>query len=105
MIGMRIFSKSTWQAACEEYPAAASALKAWYAEALKANWRTPQDVKEQYSVTASIVSNNRVVFNIVGNEYRLITGINYQYGAVYIKFFGTHREYDKVDATTVEQRK
>lgn len=104
MIGMNIVSKQTFLHFCEEYPAAAEFLRAWYQEAEKAAWTCPQDVKDRYA-HASIIQNNRVVFNIKGNDYRLIAGINYSFQAVYIKFFGTHAEYDKVDAATVEQRR
>jgi mRNA interferase HigB len=104
MIGMNIVSKQTFLHFCEEYPAAAEFLRAWYQEAEKAAWTSPQDVKDRYA-HASIIQNNRVVFNIKGNDYRLITGINYRFQALYIKFFDTHAEYDKVDAATVELRK
>ncbi len=77
------------------------ALKAWYAEATRASWTSPQDVKNQYR-NASIVGNNRVVFNIKGNDYRLIVAVAYDFGALYIKFIGTHKQYDAVDAATVE---
>lgn len=78
------------------------ALKAWFAEARLAKWTCPQDVKNQYA-NASIIGNNRVVFNIKGNDYRLIVGIAYKIEVVYVKFIGTHAEYDKVDAATVDQ--
>jgi mRNA interferase HigB len=77
-------------------------LKAWFAEAKVAQWATPQDVKKQYA-NASIIANNRVVFNIKGNDYRLIVAIAYRMKYVYVKFMGTHAEYDKVDAATVDQ--
>lgn len=77
-------------------------LKAWYDEAKHANsnWRAPQDIKALYR-SASFVGNNRVVFNIHGNKYRLIIAINYRFSMVYVRFIGTHAEYDKVDATIV----
>lgn len=77
------------------------ALLAWYAEASKANWKTPQNIKDQYA-SASFVGRNRVVFNIKGNDFRLIVAVAYQIGVVYVKFIGTHAQYDKVDAATVE---
>lgn len=76
-------------------------LKAWFAEASRASWSSPQDIKDQYR-NASFVGGNRVVFNIKGNDYRLVVAVAYDYGAVYVKFIGTHAQYDKVDATTVE---
>lgn len=76
------------------------ALKAWYQEVLKANWENPNDVKAKY-LSASIVANNRVVFNICGNKYRLVAKINYVNQWVFIRFIGTHKEYDKIDVTTI----
>ena len=83
---------------------AQGALKAWFAEAKLAQWTSPQDVKNQYA-NASIIANNRVVFNIKGNDYRLIVAIAYRMQYVYVKFIGTHAEYDKVDASAVDQFK
>ncbi|HEY4068431.1 MAG TPA: type II toxin-antitoxin system HigB family toxin [Burkholderiaceae bacterium] len=83
------------------YQAAEQPLKAWCAEATRAHWRSPQDIKNQYG-SASIIGNNRVVFNIKGNSYRLIAAVAREYGAVYIKFIGTHKQYDAVDAATVD---
>lgn len=77
-------------------------LKAWYAEASKAVWRTPQDIKRFYP-SASFLSGNRVDFNIGGNKYRLVAAVAYQFGAVYIKFVGTHADYDKINAANVDQ--
>jgi mRNA interferase HigB len=85
----------------EKHPDAEQALKSWYDEAAKAQWKTPQDIKHRYA-TASFVGSNRVVFNIKGNDHRLIVAVAYRLGAVYIKFVGTHRQYDQVDAATVE---
>lgn len=67
---------------------------------VKASWQTPNDIKEQYR-SASIVGNNRVVFNIHGNKYRLVVKINYFAQVVYIRFIGTHKEYDKIDVTLI----
>ncbi|MCT4560678.1 MAG: type II toxin-antitoxin system HigB family toxin [Crocinitomicaceae bacterium] len=75
-------------------------LKAWYHEAKQANWSNPNDIKSQYR-SASIVGNNRVVFNICGNKYRLIVQINYQNQWVFIRFVGTHKEYDQIDAANI----
>jgi len=77
-------------------------LKTWYAEACRAAWKSPAEVKAQYG-NASIVGNNRVVFNIAGNKYRLIVAFAYRTQIAYIKFVGTHAEYDKVDAASVDQ--
>lgn len=75
-------------------------LKAWHQEVKQAEWQNPNEVKQQYK-NASIVGDNRVVFNICGNKYRLIVKINYAAQWVFIRFVGTHKEYDKIDATTI----
>lgn len=75
-------------------------LKAWYQEAKKSRWRSPNDIKNKYK-SASIVANNRVVFNICGNKYRLVVKVNYEAQWVFIRFVGTHKEYDKIDVTTI----
>ena len=75
-------------------------LKAWYAEARNAAWRTPADIKTQYG-SASIVGDNRVVFNIAGNKYRLVVQFHYNAGIGYVRFVGTHKEYDQIDVETV----
>jgi mRNA interferase HigB len=75
-------------------------LKAWYQEAEDADWKGPGDIKRNYP-SASILEDNRVVFNIKGNRYRLIVRINYHYGMVWIRFIGTHSQYDKIDASKI----
>ncbi len=76
-------------------------LDAWYAEVSKAQWKSSADLKKQFR-SASIVSAERVVFNIKGNEYRLITAINYHYQIIFIKWLGTHEEYDKIQVKDVQ---
>jgi len=75
-------------------------LKSWYAIAQSANWTSPQDVKRQFG-NASIVKDNRVVFNIAGNKYRLIVKFNYEYRIGYIRFLGTHKQYDAIDVEII----
>ena len=99
---MRVIAKRSLQKFWER-PGCADArgpLHSWYGEAIKATWRSPQDIKDQYA-SASICGNNRVVFNIRGNQYRLVVAINYAYGIVYIRFIGSHQDYDRIDAATV----
>lgn len=98
---MRIIAKKHLIAYWEKYPDAEQPLKAWYDEALKAQWKAPQDIKNHYA-SASFLANNRVVFNIKGNDHRLIVAVAYRLGAIYIKFVGTHKQYDRIDAATVE---
>lgn len=85
----------------ERHPDSEQPLKAWYDEARHAAWKTPQDIRNHYA-SASFVAHNRVVFNIKGNEYRLIVAVAYRFQAIYIKFIGTHAEYDRIDAAIVE---
>jgi len=75
-------------------------LRAWHAKTKRAKWTSTSDVKNDYR-NASFVADNRVIFNIKGNRYRLVVAINYQYQIVYIRFIGTHDEYNSIDATTV----
>ena len=75
-------------------------LQAWYKLMRSATWKTPNDVKRQFG-SASIIGGNRVVFNIAGNKYRLIVRIHYNTGIVYVRFIGTHREYDAINAEEV----
>ncbi|WP_036180487.1 type II toxin-antitoxin system HigB family toxin [Marinomonas sp. MED121] len=82
------------------YQDAEQPLKSWYDEVKKAHWKTPQDIKALYR-NASLVGNKRVVFNIHGNKYRLIVAVNYDFSMVYIRFVGTHAQYDKIDAATI----
>lgn len=98
---MRIIAISHLKAFWEQYPDAEQPLLAWIDEARQAEWQSPADIKERYR-TASILKNRRVVFNIKGNDYRLIVAIAYKLQIVYVKFVGTHKEYDAVDAETVE---
>jgi mRNA interferase HigB len=75
-------------------------LKAWYQEVKTAEWKNPNDVKIHYR-SASIVGKNRIVFNICGNKYRLVIKVNYETQWVFIRFVGTHKEYDKIDVTKI----
>lgn len=83
------------------FPESEQHLKAWVDEARQANWNQPADIKEKYR-SASILKNRRAVFNIKGNDYRLIVAIAYRFGAVYIKFIGTHQQYNAINAETIE---
>ena len=73
---------------------------AWYRQVLRADWASPADVKREIR-TASILKDGRVVFNVAGNKYRIIVWINYSYRVVYVRFIGTHAQYDRIDAQTV----
>lgn len=100
---MRIIALSTLKAFWDKDPAHQKAKQpclAWYQAALKADWASPSDVKADFR-SASILKDGRVVFNIKGNDYRLVVWINYDYRIVYIRFLGTHAQYDQIDAQTI----
>ncbi len=97
---MRIISRKSLKEFWEQHPDGREALQAWYADVKRACWRTPADIKNFYR-NASIIADNRVVFNIKGNKYRVVVAIQYEHQIVYIRFIGSHQEYDKIDATTI----
>ena len=97
---MRIISRKMISVYWEGEPQSEDALKSWYAEAKSATWLSPVDVKEKYG-KASILKDGRVVFDISANNYRLVTWINYEFHTIYIRFIGTHKQYDEIDAQTI----
>jgi mRNA interferase HigB len=97
---MRIISRRRLVEFWQLHPEAEQSLRAWYADAKKANWKTPTEIKLTYR-SASVIPGNRVVFNIKGNSYRLVVIVEYHQGKVFIRFVGTHAEYDRIDATTI----
>jgi mRNA interferase HigB len=97
---VRVIAKRTLREFWEKHADSEQQLKAWYNEAEQANWKTPYEIKKEYP-SASIVEGNRMIFNIKGNHYRLFVRINYKYGLVWIRFIGTHAEYDKGDVTKI----
>lgn len=100
---MRVITKLKLSAFWAVHPAAERALRTWLEVAGQAHWKQLQDVK-RWHANASFLAGNRIVFNIHGNAYRLVVAMAYRYGAVVIKFIGTHAQYDAVDATTVEPK-
>jgi mRNA interferase HigB len=107
---MRIIARSTLrgfvdsQAGHKDQSALSAALDAWFHEVRRARWKSTADVKRLYA-TASIVSADRVVFNIKGNSYRLVVAVDFEKGIVWIKWIGTHRNYDRIDVRQVEHEK
>ena len=97
---MRVIAKKILREFWEKHNDCEQQLKAWFQEASKAEWTTPNEIKSDYP-SASIVGNDRIVFNIKGNTYRLIVKINFDYQMVWVRFIGTHAEYDKVNAKTI----
>ena len=97
---MRIIALSTLRLFWKKHPDAEMPLRNWYAEASRANWRTPADIKAAYR-NASFTANNRVVFNVKGNDYRLMVAVHYDRGQMYVRFVGAHRQYDMINAETI----
>jgi mRNA interferase HigB len=98
-----IITRKTLLAYCKKYPKAANALLEWYHELVEQDFQNFQELKIKYG-NSSIVGDNRVVFNISGNSYRLVVRIVFTYKVVQIKWFGTHSEYDKIDVTKIEYK-
>ncbi len=97
---MRIIALSTLRAFWDKHPDSETPLRAWYALASRANWKTPAEIKEAYR-NASFTANNRVVFNVKGNDYRLVVSVRYDHGLMYIRFIGSHRQYDRITVETI----
>ncbi|TFF38949.1 type II toxin-antitoxin system HigB family toxin [Mucilaginibacter psychrotolerans] len=97
---MRVISKKILRDFWEKHADCEQQLKAWYQEAEESNWRSPNDIKKEFP-SASILSDNRIVFNIKGNSYRLIVKITFEGQMAWIRFIGTHAEYDKINAKTI----
>lgn len=98
---MRIIKKKALKRQFQKYPDVEGPLKAWMADVRAADWEKSQDILDRYP-NARPIADNRVIFNLKGNQYRLVVHIHYPSRVVYIKFFGTHAEYDEIDAVTVE---
>jgi mRNA interferase HigB len=99
-VGVRIFSRPTLRDFWTKHPDAAGPLQAWFNEVEDALWNGPQDIRNRFG-SADLLEGNRIVFNIGGNKFRLIVHVAYAFHAVYIRFVGTHAEYDKIDADSV----
>jgi mRNA interferase HigB len=99
-LSMRVISRKALKMFWSKHPQVEEPLKAWFAEAENALWNKQQDIKNHYR-SADFLKDNRVIFNISGNKYRLIVQVNYSFKIVYIRFIGTHQEYDKIDPEKV----
>ena len=95
-----MFSKSTLREYWEIYPETEQYLKTWFDTAMNSEWKAPNDVKQTFA-NASILKDNRIVFNIKGNSHRLIAKFNFQKQWIFIRFIGTHKAYDAIDANTI----
>ncbi len=97
---MRVIAKRTLREFWSKHPDAEGSLKAWFAETENASWQGPADIKAYYR-SASLLGDNRAVFNICGNKYRLVVKVNYQAAIVLVRFIGTHKEYDGINAGVI----
>lgn len=97
---MRVVAKKILRDFWEKHEDCEQQLKSWFREAQKAEWKSPNDIKAEYP-GSKILIDNRAIFKIKGNNYRLIVKINYEYEMVWIRFIGTHSEYDKINAETI----
>ena len=97
---MRLIALATLKAFWKPHPEAEQPLLSWHEQVKHSNWQSPTEVKADFG-SASILRDGRVVFNIAGNKYRLVAWINYPYRVVYIRFVGTHRQYDQIDAQSI----
>jgi mRNA interferase HigB len=98
---MQVIARRTLREFWELHADSETALTNWYGAASKARWETPQDVKDQFGNSVDFVGDSRIAFDIGGNKYRLIVHVAYPFGRVLVKFIGTHRQYDQIDAETV----
>jgi len=97
---MRIIALGALREFWNRHPDAQVPLRSWYAAASRADWRSPADVKSAYR-NASFIANNRIIFNVKGNDYRLVVAVHYNRRLMFIRFVGTHHEYDRIDAGTI----
>jgi len=97
---LRIIAKKTLREFWNKHPDCEEQLKSWYQETENSEWLSPNDIKKDYP-SASILGDNRIVFNIKGNHYRIIIKINYDYQMIWIRFVGTHSEYDRINANKI----
>lgn len=98
---MRVIALKTLRDFWDTHPDAREPIQTWLEEVTAAQWRQPADIKAQFA-SASILKGRRVVFNIKGNDVRLVASVAYRFGALYVKFIGTHAQYDRIDADSVE---
>lgn len=102
---MQVIARRTLKEFWERHPQAERPIRAWHAVASKARWKGPGDVKRQFGTTVDFVGDNRLIFDLGGNKYRLIVHVSYAFGRVLVKFVGTHADYDRIDPESVKWRK
>ena len=101
---MQVIARRTLRQFAERHPRAEGPIRVWFAAVSRANWLGPADVKRQFGATVDFVGDNRAIFDLGGNKYRLVVHIAYRYRRVLVKFIGTHAEYDRIDPETVSWR-
>jgi mRNA interferase HigB len=101
---MQVIARRTLKEFWERHPQAERPIRAWFAVVAKARWKGPADVKRQFGASVDFVGDNRVIFDLGGNKYRLIVHVSYTFGRVLVKFVGTHAEYDRIDPEIVTWR-
>jgi mRNA interferase HigB len=102
---MQVIARRTLRTFWERHPQAERPIRAWFAVVAKACWKGPGDVKRQFGTTVDFVGDNRVIFDLGGNKYRLIVHVSYAFGRLLVKFVGTHADYDRIDPETVTWRR
>src|SRR6266700_264419 len=102
---MQVIARRTLREFWARHPRAEGPLRAWFATAAKARWANPAEIKRQFGATVDFVGDNRVIFDLGGNKYRLIVHVSFEFGRVLVKFIGTHAAYDSINPETVSQRR
>jgi mRNA interferase HigB len=102
---MPVIARRTLKEFWERHPHAEGPSRAWFVLVSKGRWRGPDDIKRQFGTTVDFVGDNRVIFDLGGNKYRLIVHVSYRFGRALVKFIGTHAEYDRINPETISWRK
>ena len=102
---MQVIARRTLKEFWQRHPQAERPIRTWFAVASRARWKGPDDVKRQFGSTVDFVGDNRIIFDLGGNKYRLIVRVSYTFGRVLVKFVGTHAEYDRINPETVTWRR
>jgi mRNA interferase HigB len=102
---MQVIARRTLKEFWERYPRAEGPIRAWLAVVAAADWASPADIKRQFGGTVDFAGDNRVIFDLGGNKYRLIVHVSFTFSRVLVKFVGTHADYDLIDPETVSWRK
>jgi mRNA interferase HigB len=104
-LDMQVIARRTLKEFWARYPHAEGPIRAWVAIATKARWANPAELKRQFGTTVDFVRDNRVIFDLGGNKYRLVVHVSFTFGRLLVKFVGTHAEYDRIDPETVSWRR